>query len=88
MFKEATGFLLWCLDRFGYCAITMPWGTVYMLPSRFYDDGIREHESVHLEQISRIGATRWALTYLWYNLRYGYKANPYEVEARTKSGVA
>ena len=88
MFKEATGLFLWFLDYYGYAAITMPWSIVYMLPSRFYDYGIRKHESVHLEQIKRDGAIGWALTYLWYNLRYGYKDNPYEVEARTKSGVA
>ena len=29
-----------------------------------------------------MGLLRWAITYLWYNLRYGYYDNPFEIEAR------
>lgn len=87
MFKEATGLILWFLTTYGYGAITMPWYVVYMLPSRLYDYPLRCHEAIHLEQIKRLGATRWALAYLYYTLRYGYKANPFEVEARQRSGV-
>jgi hypothetical protein len=29
-----------------------------------------------------MGVVRWAITYLFYNVRYGYWDNPLEVEAR------
>lgn len=72
----------------GFGAITTPWGVVYALPERIGDAGLAAHEAVHLEQIARMGGARWAVTYLWYLLRYGYRANPLEVEARERSGVA
>lgn len=72
----------------GFGAITMPWGVVYALPERIGDAGLAAHEAIHLEQIARMGGARWAVTYLWYLLRYGYWANPLEVEARERSGVA
>lgn len=72
----------------GFGAITMPWGVVYALPERIGDAGLAAHEAVHLEQIARMGGARWAVTYLWYLLRYGYWANPLEVEARERSGIA
>jgi hypothetical protein len=36
---------------------------------------------VHLRQIQRDGPVRFTLTYAWWLLRYGYRANPYEIEA-------
>ena len=72
----------------GYGAITVPWGVVYALPERIGDDRLAAHEAVHLDQIDRMGGARWAVTYLWYLLRYGYKNNPLEIEARERSGVA
>ena len=71
----------------GFGAITMPWGVVYALPERLDDVGLAAHEAVHVEQIKRLGGVRWAATYLWYLLRYGYWSNPLEVEARDKSGT-
>ncbi len=40
-----------------------------------------KHELVHIEQIYRDGFFKFYLTYIWYSIRYGYKNNPYEVEA-------
>lgn len=45
-----------------------------------------EHERVHVWQVEKHGIVKFYLTYLFYLLRYGYRANPYEVEARKKSG--
>lgn len=78
----------WFLRRTGYGAITMPWQTVYVLPERVKDAGLVKHELVHVEQIKRLGAWRWTWQYLTGLLRYGYRDNPLEAEAREKSGVA
>lgn len=43
------------------------------------------HELVHIAQIKREGCLRFYAKYLWYQLRYGYKKNPFEVEARNLS---
>jgi hypothetical protein len=40
---------------------------------------------VHWEQYQRMGVIGFYVTYLWYNIRYGYWNNPMEVEARKKS---
>jgi hypothetical protein len=36
----------------------------------------------HLEQMRRDGKVLYTIKYTWWMLRYGYKMNPYEVEAR------
>lgn len=58
----------------------MPWRTVYYLPDQL-DETTRSHEQVHIEQIDRDGPIKYTLQYLWWTLRHGYRANPYEVEA-------
>ena len=78
----------WFLRKTGYGAITMPWQTVYVLPERIEDSGLIRHELIHVEQIQRLGAWRWTWQYLIGLVRYGYKENPLEAEAREKSGVA
>ena len=41
-----------------------------------------QHERVHWAQWQKEGGYfRWLAKYLWYTLRHGYEANPYEVEA-------
>ena len=32
--------------------------------------------------MKRDGKLRFAVQYLWWSLRYGYRNNPYEIEAR------
>lgn len=39
------------------------------------------HELQHVYQQIRDGRVRFYLNYFYYSLRYGYKKNPYEVEA-------
>ena len=41
-----------------------------------------EHEMVHIEQARRGWVVGFYLKYLYYHYRYGYKKNPYEIEAR------
>jgi len=40
------------------------------------------HELAHVIQWHWEGCARFLLKYIWYTIRYGYRNNPYEVEAR------
>ena len=40
------------------------------------------HELHHIKQVQRDGWIRFYSTYLYYNIKYGYDNNPYEIEAR------
>lgn len=42
------------------------------------------HELEHCYQVKRLGILRFYATYLWYQIRYGYKKNPFEVEANER----
>lgn len=48
-----------------------------LIPIKLY-----KHEQVHIEQVKREGRFKFICKYLYYNIKYGYKNNPYEVEAR------
>ena len=73
LFLRATGYSGLCLPPFG----------IFLLAERLHDPALLRHEQCHWRQAERMGAARWALTYLWYYLRYGYRGNPLEVEARS-----
>lgn len=45
------------------------------------------HEFIHLCQVERDGLFKFLFKYLWYNIRYGYRNNLYEVNARYHSEV-
>ena len=75
LFLRATGYAGICLPPFG----------IFILPERLEDPALVEHERCHWRQAERMGTARWAITYLWYNLRYGYRGNPLEKEARAAS---
>jgi hypothetical protein len=66
----------------GYSGICLPPFGVFILRERLDDAALIEHERCHWRQAKRMGVARWAITYLWYNLRYGYRDNPLEKEAR------
>jgi len=40
------------------------------------------HENKHKEQYKRDGFFNFLFKYIYYQFKYGYKDNPYEVEAR------
>lgn len=44
------------------------------------------HELEHVYQILRVGPLRFYFSYFLYSLRYGYRDNPYEIEARKYQG--
>jgi hypothetical protein len=61
--------------------ITLPWGRVYLLQPWLQCDWLRRHEMVHLRQIRADGPVFFTLRYFWWLARYGYRNNPYEIEA-------
>lgn len=80
-FVRAEGFWLWLLDRLACDGLTMPWCTIYMRPEHFDNQLLRIHELAHIDQIGRLGAVRFSLAYLYYQVRFGYFKNPFEIEA-------
>jgi hypothetical protein len=87
-FVIASGFWCWLLNRLGCAAITMPWKTIYILDEHKFNQSLRRHELVHIEQIERDGAVMFSIKYLWWLARYGYWANPYEVDAYAKEPIS
>jgi len=39
------------------------------------------HELQHAYQIKREGVIKFYIKYLWFQIKYGYRDNPYEIEA-------
>lgn len=83
---EAKLFFKWFLTKFNYGAITTPWRTIYVRKDKMGDEGLINHELVHISQIEKYGPVVWTIKYLYYNFKYGYYNNPFEVEARLISG--
>ena len=83
---EAKGFWRWLIIRLDLVALVMPWRRVYILKPWLYDPVILRHEAVHIEQIARDGAIVFSVKYLWWLARYGYRRNPYEIEAYSRDG--
>jgi hypothetical protein len=42
---------------------------------------LRNHEWHHIWQIKQYGVLKFYVVYLWYSVKYGYKNNPFEVDA-------
>ena len=80
--RMAPGWMRLLLKPFRFGAITLPpWGVFFVKP---WDEAspLWKHEAVHWAQYERMGAVRFYATYLWYQVRYGYRNNPMEIEAR------
>ena len=45
------------------------------------------HEEAHVRQYKKYGFIGFITRYLWYSIKYGYKNNPLEIEARKVEGV-
>jgi hypothetical protein len=78
--KSARHVILFWMNRTGFTGITLPWA-VYIHPAHLRNLRLLRHEQAHVEQFEREGWAFYA-KYLWYNLRFGYRNNPYEIEAR------
>lgn len=47
-----------------------------------------KHEYCHIKQVRREGRLKFIIKYLYYNIKYGYNNNPYEVEANREANCA
>lgn len=65
-------------------AVTIGQTTYYSAPRQEVDrlPLWRRHEEWHKKQWRDDGRIKFIFKYLWYQIRYGYYANPYEIEAR------
>lgn len=80
--KTATGFILWLMQKAGFKGWTSFWGTIYVVKGYEFNQALLNHEFKHIEQIRREGKLKFFFKYTWYLIKYGYKDNPYEIEAR------
>ena len=73
----------WFLRLTDKVGVTLPPFGIFMVDKNWLAAAsMIRHEQVHWAQWQRMGTVRFYLTYLWYNVRYGYQDNPMEVEAR------
>lgn len=54
---------------------------LFSLPAKDIPQWLFRHELEHAYQIMRYGAFLFYLKYFYYSMRYGYKGNPFEIEA-------
>ena len=80
--KPAPKLLAWWLRKIGMSAITLPPLGIYAVQECLNDERLARHEGKHWEQYQRMGLFKFYGLYLWYSLRYGYRNNPMEIEAR------
>jgi hypothetical protein len=81
--KTAKGLIKWFLYKKHFCAITIPYCGIYIVDGFQESPYLLRHERKHEEQINRLGAVRFLLTYWYYCFKYGYLDNPLEIEARS-----
>lgn len=85
--KTAKGVIALYLRLCGFRGWASFWDTIYLMPGSESDAGLIRHEAKHLEQIKRDGRLVFAVRYLYWLARYGYKNNPYEIEARAAQSL-
>jgi hypothetical protein len=82
MIKTANGLILLYMKACGFKGWTSFWNVIYMAPGYEHNVPLLRHERKHIEQMRRDGKLVYLIKYSYWFLRYGYKMNPYEVEAR------
>lgn len=82
MIKTANGLILLYMKACGFQGWTSLWGVIYMAPGYETHEALLRHERKHLEQMQRDGKLMYMVKYTYWLIRYGYLANPYEIEAR------
>ena len=55
---------------------------LFAMPAKDIPNWLFRHELEHVYQQIRDGRLRFYLKYFYYALRYGYRLNPYEVQAQ------
>jgi hypothetical protein len=90
-FRTANWLWQWFLTRTDLWAIPMPWRTVHVRRDIYRHgpvlDMLCQHERVHYEQMERMGTILWHIHYFLLLARYGYRNNPYEIEAYARYSV-
>lgn len=81
--RPARHIIRWFLRATKFGGITLPPFGVYILVERMGDAQLVRHEQRHWHQAQEMGVLRWYATYAWYTIRYGYRNNPLEVDARS-----
>jgi hypothetical protein len=80
--KVATGIIKWYLSKNGFKAWTSAWNTIYYIDEvAMADKCLVTHEMVHVRQMQNYGKILFMIKYSYYTIKYGYRNNPYEVEA-------
>lgn len=82
MIFVAKGPVKWWLKKTGYKGITLPPFGIFITEDRIDSERLRKHELAHWKQAQELGVVKFYAKYLWFNMRYGYRENPMEVEAR------
>ncbi len=81
--KQATGIIKWYLRRNNFLGWTSFWNTIYYIDKEsMNNESLIKHELTHIKQIEDDGIIKFSLKYTYYFIKYGYKNNPYEIEAR------
>lgn len=80
--RPATGLILLYMRACRFDGWASFWRVVYVLPGFDTHASLLRHELCHLAQIERDGRCLYLVKYSWWLLRYGYRQNPYEIEAR------
>lgn len=67
-----------------YAGMLNPWTKKIWLYPYEIRPSVRwiRHERQHINQVEELGPWVFTFKYLWYNIRYGYRNNPFEVDAR------
>ena len=66
--------------------ITIGQTTYYSCAAEVVSDRLRKHENCHKKQWKEEGIIKFFMKYMYYQIRYGYLKNPYEVDARKAEG--
>jgi hypothetical protein len=80
--KKASGLILGILNKFKSTGWTSAWNTIYLRPDQINNKQLIKHEQCHAMQMQRDGKLWMVTKYTYYLVKYGYKNNPYEIEAR------
>ena len=70
------------LKKAGVRGVVIGYHIYFAEPRWNITGGVFRHELEHAYQILRDGLFLFYLKYFYYSVRYGYKDNPYEIEAR------
>jgi hypothetical protein len=81
--KISSGVIRLYMLQMKYDGWTSFWNTIYYInKDMIEDEALKAHELTHIKQMQDEGKLKFAIKYLYYAWKYGYKENPYEIEAR------